>query len=200
MNIAMWLLPILGGLIGWVTNYFAIILLFRPHNAIRIPLLGYSIQGLLPKYRDELAHSVGEILEKEFVSVKDIFMTLSEEESKEDLLNVILHTASRRIDQKLPRFIPDNLRATLKDYITSFLSTEISSIFDEALSKLEEYLSEKISIQELVENKLKLLNMDELEALVVKVAARELKHIEIIGGVLGFLIGLIQMALAFFLM
>ena len=51
---------------------------------------------------------------------------------------------------------------------------------------------ERINIQEMVENKINELDLYQLEELIIKVAKKELKHIEILGLVLGFLIGIIQ--------
>ena len=44
----------------------------------------------------------------------------------------------------------------------------------------------------MVENKINELDLYQLEELIIKVAKKELKHIEILGLVLGFLIGIIQ--------
>ena len=53
-------------------------------------------------------------------------------------------------------------------------------------------MGERINIQEMVENKINELDLYQLEELIIKVAKKELKHIEILGLVLGFLIGIIQ--------
>jgi uncharacterized membrane protein YheB (UPF0754 family) len=192
--------PILGALIGWITNYIAILLLFRPQRPIRIPVIGYTLQGLLPKYRDDLAYNLGATLEQELFSFQDVVKKLEEENSKEEILKLIVTSVSERVNEKLPRFLPENLRTAIGVQITSFLSNEISEIFDDALDKLGHYMTEKISVQKMVEEKLMLLDLDELETMARKLAARELKHIEVLGGVLGFIIGLVQAVVLLFLM
>jgi hypothetical protein len=48
--------PVVGAVIGWLTNYVAIKLLFRPH--VPFSLLGYQVQGVIPKRRKEIARSM----------------------------------------------------------------------------------------------------------------------------------------------
>jgi uncharacterized membrane protein YheB (UPF0754 family) len=44
----------------------------------------------------------------------------------------------------------------------------------------------------MVEEKISQFELDEIEKMILKIAKKELKHIEYLGGVLGFLIGLTQ--------
>lgn len=74
-----WLLPpFIGAIIGYGTNRIAIQMLFRPRNAkyllgIRVPLT----PGIIPKSRDELAHSVGRAVARELLSADAIRVQLA---------------------------------------------------------------------------------------------------------------------------
>ena len=61
-----WLPVVLGFLIGLVTNWIAIVMLFRPHR--RRPWLFFWPQGLVPRERRALAQSVGEAVGGELLS------------------------------------------------------------------------------------------------------------------------------------
>ena len=50
--VKMFLIVGIGAMIGWITNYLAIKMLFRPYKEINI--LGLKIQGLLPKRKQAL--------------------------------------------------------------------------------------------------------------------------------------------------
>lgn len=55
--------PLLGAIIGYVTNYIAIKMLFRPHNPIMIgPLRLPFTPGIIPKKRDEIAINIGKMV------------------------------------------------------------------------------------------------------------------------------------------
>ena len=49
-----------------------------------------------------------------------------------------------------------------------------------------------VNIQEIIETKINDLDLYVLENLILKVAKNELRHIEILGLLLGFLIGIVQ--------
>ena len=43
----LWTLPIVGGLLGWLTNMIAVKMLFRPRRAVNLGL--FKLRGLIPK-------------------------------------------------------------------------------------------------------------------------------------------------------
>jgi len=51
----------------------------------------------------------------------------------------------------------------------------------------------------MIEEKISLFELEEIEEMILKIAKSELKHIEYLGGVLGFLIGITQGLLLIFL-
>ncbi|HAX71974.1 MAG TPA: DUF445 domain-containing protein, partial [Firmicutes bacterium] len=53
-------------------------------------------------------------------------------------------------------------------------------------------IAERLDIATLVEHKIIMLDLKELEKIILDVASKELKHIERLGLILGALIGLIQ--------
>ena len=55
MNLQLFLIPIIGFFIGYVTNWIAIIMLFHPRRKI------FGIQGVIPKRKEILAQKIGEI-------------------------------------------------------------------------------------------------------------------------------------------
>ena len=65
-------LAVVGGIIGWITNLLAIKMIFRPLKPIKIPLINYELVGLIPKRRREIAASIGEVIETELLSTKEI--------------------------------------------------------------------------------------------------------------------------------
>ena len=56
-----------------------------------------------------------------------------------------------------------------------------------------------MNIKEIVENKVNDLDLIELENIILSVADKELKHIELLGLILGFLIGIVQGIITIFI-
>ena len=76
------LLTVVGALIGWITNIFAIKLLFRPIKPIKIPLTRFTIVGLIPKRKKEIAKNIGEVVANELISIREL---MDEAVTEEDL-------------------------------------------------------------------------------------------------------------------
>ena len=58
---------------------------------------------------------------------------------------------------------------------------------------------EKVKISDIVEEKINNYEIQKVEEIIIAIAKKELKHIEILGGILGLLIGAIQGILVFFI-
>jgi uncharacterized membrane protein YheB (UPF0754 family) len=65
-----WMLPILGTIIGWVTNWLAITMIFEPSEPRRF--LGRTWQGLFLKRRDHAAELYAGIVSDEIVTASNI--------------------------------------------------------------------------------------------------------------------------------
>lgn len=194
MNITQYiLLPLVGALIGWITNLIAVKLIFRPYQPINI--LGYTLQGVVPKRREELARKIGEVIEKELLSADDLLEYIGSEEIIGGIGETLSVTMKARIMERLPLFIPLSIKSIISEAITEQVQKELPSFMSEFLSGSKDKFKEKFKPGEIVENKVNSFPLDRLEAIILAVAARELKHIEVLGGVLGFIIGLLQAAL-----
>lgn len=192
------LLASIGGIIGYVTNVLAIKLIFRPIKAIKIPILNLEIVGLIPKRRNEIAKNIGEIIQDEFLSMDDILESIMTESDKEKVTEYIKGKI-KNIAQEKMSFVPFPIRSMLEGYIMDTVDIEIRNAIDELSNDIINKAKERINIQEIVENKINELDLYELENLIIKVAKKELKHIEILGLVLGFLIGIIQGIIVIFI-
>ncbi len=78
--------PLIGGMIGYLTNRVAIRMLFRPLKAwhvfgIRVPMT----PGIIPSKRHQLAENFGEMVGEQLLTAKDIGAALSEERFQDHL-------------------------------------------------------------------------------------------------------------------
>ena len=186
------ILACVGAAIGWVTNVLAIKLIFRPLNPIRVPVFNISIQGLIPKRKAELAKSIGEIVESELVSIEEIIDKFIESENKNEIVLSIKNKIKKIAEQKLPAIIPTAIRTMILGYIDDIMDKEIENLITEFTEKMIHRAASKVKISELIEDKVNRLELDKLEGIILAIAQKELKHIEILGGVIGFVIGVLQ--------
>lgn len=192
------ILTIVGGLIGWITNILAIKLLFRPINPIKIPILNIKILGLIPKRKNEIASNIGEVISNELLSIDDILNQALKNSDRENFNSYIIDKIKNILNEKL-NIIPLPFRMMATPYIDEILNKEVPSAINEISADLLNKAKENVNIQEIVEKKINELDLEKLEDIIIKVAKKELKHIEILGLVLGAIIGVLQGILVIFL-
>ncbi|MFR4766009.1 MAG: DUF445 domain-containing protein [Paraclostridium sordellii] len=192
------LMGIIGGIIGYITNKLAIQLIFRPINPIKVPILNIEVLGLIPKRKNEIAIKIGEIIQDEFISVDDILENLVTEDDKQKAVDYIKLKVSTIIDEKAS-LMPGYIKSIIKGYVDEIIEKEVNESIDELGSEIIEKAHQRINIQEIVENKVNELDLIELENIILSVANNELKHIELLGLILGFLIGIVQGIITIFI-
>lgn len=189
----------IGGVIGWITNVLAIKMLFRPVYPIKIPLTVIYLQGLLPKRRAEIAASVGETVEKELINIDEILEKLSNDENRAIALNTVKMAISDKIGRKMPLLIPVIIKNSIVQYIEEQIDKEAPNLMEGLIKELYEKASKEIEIGKMIEDKINQIDLIKLEEITISIAKKELKHIEILGGILGALIGLFQGIILIFL-
>lgn len=191
-----WMLLIfVGGLIGWFTNRMAIRLLFKPYEPIRIPVLGFILQGLIPRRKAELAQSVGVQIETELLSMEEILLAFGSPEQKKELKLFLRLYFNEILLEKVPSFLKEVMKKPVNHFVSDMMERESDQLLNEILEYLVEEGAANVKLAVMVEEKINAFPMERLEGMIVKVADRELKHIEWIGGLLGMIIGFFQGAL-----
>ena len=183
-----------GTLIGWFTNYLAIKLLFRPYKEMNFVF--FKIQGLIPKRRDEISENIADVVERELISVDDIENKLKEVEFDDGMIEKVL---DKLVEEKLKKSILEKnpllkmiINDSMVDKIKKYFKNMILENKDEILSEMIKIGKEKIDFKEIILEKMKNFSLEEIEKIILSISKNELKHIEIIGGVLGGLIAVFQ--------
>lgn len=195
----------LGGLIGWVTNWLAIKALFRPKERRRFLFLEF--QGLLPKRQKELANNLGKIVEGELISVEELIKKVEPADIDpliEDVMRKNRDDMETRIKDfiggiagKIPffNFRADTLVKSVMDRIESELCLVLKKQVPMLLERAAEKAAEKISVQEIVIEKVCKMDLIKLEAIFNRIADKEMTAIIRLGGVLGVFVGIVQWAI-----
>ncbi len=186
------IMAVVGGLIGWLTNYLAIKLLFRPFLPWRVPLTKIEIQGLIPKRRDKIAASIGATVENELIDVKDLVNRLIEGDNKQQLIFTIRTKIMAVIEDKIPSIVPGGIKQAIMGKMRDIITREITDFVDNSMGEMIESSIQKIDISNMIEERISKFDMAEIERLVLEISGRELNHIELLGGILGAVIGIVQ--------
>jgi uncharacterized membrane protein YheB (UPF0754 family) len=181
---------LIGGFIGYITNKVAIKMLFRPVNPIKI--LGFTIQGVFPKRKDEMAKSLAETIEKELLNKDEIINQIVDGMDIDSLKEKIKATLIEKISASIPpmakMFLGDNVGGMISD----FVDKNGDAIMDDLIDKIKKEAGSNIDIYALVKERIDALDFIEFEQIVFGLINKELRHIELIGLILGMLIGVVQ--------
>jgi len=150
----------IGALIGSVTNFVAIRMLFRPYNPIYI--FGKKLPftpGLIPKRRAELAEQLGKMVVDHLLTVESIQQRILTENFRQELLQWIiaqlkqLKKSDLTVSQGLEQLGIKDAKGKTEYFIEQFISEQINKWFDaHKKSKLEDVLPP--ALQREIENKI----------------------------------------------
>jgi uncharacterized membrane protein YheB (UPF0754 family) len=196
MNYTLLLIPFISAFIGWFTNWIAIKMLFHPREPKKI--LGITFQGIFPKRQQQFAEKLGKLVSNELLSFSEIEQKITNPENVEKLMPVVEahidHFLRVKLAESMPMitmFVGDKTIAQLKEV---FLN-ELRSIFPLLMKNYMNNLQTELDLEKIVISKVAGFSSDKLEQILNGIMAKEFRFVEIIGAVLGFIIGLIQILL-----
>lgn len=193
-SFALYSLPFITALIGWITNYIAIKMLFHPRKMVKLGPI--RLQGIIPRRQQEIASQLGGIVANDLLSAEDLSQQLTNEQSRRVYETFIDGQTEHFIRNKLGKAIPGSsllLRSRTLARLKSAFAAELMEQIPPLVSSLTQPKSGGLDIQQWVEDKVRAFSTDRMEKMLYDILAREFRYIELLGGVLGFIIGTVQL-------
>jgi uncharacterized membrane protein YheB (UPF0754 family) len=193
MNYWLILIPLISAFIGWFTNWIAIKMLFHPKEPKKI--LGITFHGIFPKRQQQFAEKLGKLVSEELLS----FTEIEEKIVNPDNLSKMMPLVEGKIDlflrEKLSSvfpmismFIGQN---TINQLKTVFMQ-ELESMFPEVIGSYMKNIESQLDLEKMVTEKVSGFSSDKMESILNQIMSKEFRFVEVIGGVLGLLIGILQ--------
>ena len=193
MNLWLALIPIISAFIGWFTNWIAIKMLFHPKEPKKI--LGITFHGIFPKRQEQFAEKLGKLVSEELLSFKEIEEKITSPENVNKLMPFVESKVDEFLRVKLSdafpvisMFIGENTIQQLK----GIFMEELKIIFPQVINNHMKHLESQLDLEDIVSKKVAGFSSDKLESILNQIMSKEFRFVEIIGGVLGFIIGIIQ--------
>ncbi len=190
------LLPLIAAVIGWFTNYLAVKMLFHPKEPKQI--LGMTVQGIFPKRQKEIAIKIGKVVSDELLSVDDIKDKVVNANSMDKIYETVEEKMDHFLDDKMGKKFPlvslltsKKLKMSVRDEMLAEVRVQLPSMLDNYI----EHFEANIDIEEMITEKFGQLSSDRLEQVMNDILSKEFRFIEIIGAVVGFTVGLIQVGM-----
>jgi len=196
-QVIFWLQPFIAAFTGWFTTWIAIYMLFHPRDPLRMP--GFTIQGIFPKRQRQVAGKLGSMVARELIHFDEIAARLKDPEQLKALaptiekhLDSFLHV---KLKEKLP-VIAMFVGAGTLDKVKEGMLEEINLLLPDIINQYTDSLSAQVDIERMVTEKVAAFSSDKLEEILKSVMKKEFWFLELVGAVLGFVIGLIQMGIS----
>ena len=193
-----WTLPFIAALVGWFTNYIAVKMLFYPKKPFNFLGL-YNIQGIFPKNQQQVAEKIGKMVAEELLSSEDLREKLNNPENILSIQELIQAKIEYYLNVTYPKNYPittalvgEKRKTKLKDQLRTEVNQTDPTVIDSYLANIEE----RFNVEQIIKDKVAQLPPEKLEDLIMMLLKKEFKFIELIGAVIGFLIGLLQVLLA----
>jgi len=189
-------IPVTGACIGYIANGLLLKLLFHPQKPIKI--LGFTIQGIFPKKQPQLARQIGALVSNELLSFSDI----EEKITSIDNVKKIMPVAEAHIDDFLRNRLKDAFPMigmligdkTINTLKTLFMN-ELESIFPVIMKGYMQNLQKDLNLGQVIADKVAALSSTKLETFFYQAMTREMRLFKVTGGLIGLVIGLIQVLL-----
>ncbi len=190
------LIPFISAFIGWFTNWIAIKMLFHP----RVPkkILGITFHGIFPKRQQQFAMKLGKLVSSELLSFDDIEKKIANPQNVEKIMPVLEAHIDTFLKEKLTAQIPMLAMFVGEKTIAQVkgvFMTELQELFPVLMKQYMNTLQNELDLEQIVTEKVGKFSSDKLEEILNQIMSTEFRFVEIIGGVLGFLIGIVQVLL-----
>jgi len=170
-----WTLPVAGSLVGYITNWIAIKLIFDPVEPVKVG--PFMLQGLFEKRQKEVSIEFAEFLANRVLTSPRLVDELANGNRKADFEALLRRT--------VPFIVPD-----------AVVSAACGGLRQLALAPeshpVHTYMAEKMGIEATLCGRLQLLSFSEFENLLHPIFEEDEIILIIVGGVLGFATGLLQ--------
>ena len=153
MNYYIFIRPVIGAGIGYITNWIAVKMLFRPLKPVKIGKLNLPFTpGIIPKNQERLAIAIGDSISNNLLTEESLRETLLSDDKKAQIRQNIENSLKRYIEENpdtsakdfLLSVLPEDKLIILRAKLTSKLTSSILASIKEA--NLAEMISEQVQL------------------------------------------------------
>ncbi len=193
-------IPIVSGLVGYITNILALKMTFYPLEYKGIGPIGW--QGIIPSKATKMADLSVELMTEKLVDIEEIFSTLNPHKLAKEMDSSMKRIAQQLIDEVIDAQAPlpslwHALPYAARDKIYQNAANHLPEMISEMMSNIKSSIADLLDLKALAKEKLledkKLINQ-----IFYSVGKKEFRFIERSGFYFGFLFGLLQMTVFYF--
>ena len=172
-------------------------MLFHPKEPKKI--VGITFHGVFPKRQNVLAEKLGQLVADELFSVSDVSAKIKEFATSDEAMNEVGKRIEMTIRNKLVQAFPMLamfLTDEMVEKVTGLFKNELKDFLSATSQGMGEKLEENLNVEAMVKERVNAFSSEKLEKLLNQLMKKEFKFIELVGAILGFLIGCLQLVIS----
>jgi uncharacterized membrane protein YheB (UPF0754 family) len=191
-----WVMPIFGGLTGWLTDWLALKMIFFP----RLPrtFLGVTWQGMFQKRRMEVARDYGDLIAKEIMTVHNVLEAVLTGPKSDRLYAMIQREVQRSIDGQISVVKPFVVAAVGPRRYQEMKHAAARKAIErmpETVRHVEAYATGALDIRNTIVKQIQQLTPLQYEGLLRPAFKQDEWKLIAVGAIIGFLVGELQVLL-----
>lgn len=192
-----WILPFFGFLVGYVTNWIALKLVFEPQQPKRIG--PFTLQGLFHKRQPEVSAAFANMVSSQILNADNIVRTVTTGETGAKVLEIVDH----RIDELVAKYEQHPMAAMVlpSQEEREALRRDIKERTRADIAKpggiLHTFAAKAVDIRDNLERRMKALPSDQFEGVLRPAFQQDEWKLIVAGAVLGGVAGVLQLVYIF---
>lgn len=185
--------PVIGLLVGTVTNWLALKMIFEPVNPRKF--LCFTLHGLFLRRQNEVAEVYGKMVATDVLNARNIIEAILKGPSSDRLFELVYDNVQTAVnagaavtERIINLSLGEETYANIKDDVTNHIVEK----FPESLRQIEDYATIAMDLEVTLREKMRELSSEQFESLLHPIFEEDEWKLVLMGGVLGMIIGLLQ--------
>lgn len=192
-----WVMPIFGGLTGWLTDWLALRMVFEPKEPKRFFGV-FTWQGMFIKRRKQVAAEYGRLIAKEILTPENVINGILHGPLSDRLADLVQKHVQNMVDAQsgiAKPFVVLTVGSKKYQEMKRNIARRIVERMPETLKYVEKYATDAMDIERTLSAKMQELTAEQFEGLLRPAFQQDEWILITVGAVLGFVVGELQVFL-----
>lgn len=192
-----WIMPLFGGFVGYASDWLALRMVFRPMQPKRFFGL-FTWQGLFFKRREQVCDIHAQLIAEEVLTARNLLEAAVSGPASDRLYELVCKHVQDIVDEQAGVVRPLMVWSMGSDRyqaMKSEVATRLVESLPETLRHAETYMDHQLDMRNMLASKMRAMTPEQYEGVLRPVFKEDEWILVALGGLLGFLIGELQVHL-----
>lgn len=188
-----WTFPIMGVIVGYITNWVALQMIFLPLEPKKF--IFFTYQGLFLRRQEEVSKELANIIAHKVLNTENLIKIIFKGKGGDLLVKLVLDNAYKGVEsmmQEKAPIAPILLGSEKTQIIKMKVADKIVGIIPDVVDRIQFYITDTLKIESTVAERLSKLSKAQFEDILHSVFKEDEMTLILLGAFLGGLVGLAQ--------